>query len=85
MATTMSQVSDLKASYEGVRGKTGLQVGRYFSRAGVEPYDEVEWELRSASITNEKGKVVETWIYDKPQRKFVFIDQQGVGEFSLES
>ena len=58
MATTMSQVSDLKTSYEGVRANTGLQVGRYFTHAGVSPYDEMEWELRAASITNEKGKVV---------------------------
>jgi hypothetical protein len=35
--------------------------------------------------SNEKGKIVETWIYTKPQRKFVFVDKQGVGVFSLES
>jgi ribonucleoside-diphosphate reductase alpha chain len=36
----------------------GLKITRYFTRAGVSPYDEIEWELRTASITNEKGKVV---------------------------
>ncbi len=25
---------------------------------GIHPFDEVEWELRSASITDEKGKVI---------------------------
>ena len=35
--------------------------------------------------SNSSGKVVETWIYNNPQRKFVFVDKQGVGEFSLES
>ena len=35
--------------------------------------------------SNLQGKVVETWIYDKLQRKFVFVDKDGTGEFSLES
>jgi GWxTD domain-containing protein len=34
---------------------------------------------------NGKGKAVETWIYNKQQRKFVFTDKGGTGEFSLES
>jgi ribonucleoside-diphosphate reductase alpha chain len=41
-----------------IRPGTGLKIGRYFSRPGVSPYDEIEWEQRSASISNEKGKVV---------------------------
>lgn len=36
----------------------GLTVGRYFTKDGVHPYDAMEWEKRSAVITNEKGKVV---------------------------
>ncbi len=36
----------------------GLKIKRYFSKKGVHPFDEVEWELRSASITDEKGKVI---------------------------
>ncbi|MER3488156.1 MAG: vitamin B12-dependent ribonucleotide reductase, partial [Chloroflexota bacterium] len=31
---------------------------RRWTRPGVHPYDEVTWELRTASITNESGKVV---------------------------
>src|SRR5438874_10815544 len=31
---------------------------RYFTRAGTNPYDEMEWEARTATIANEKGKVV---------------------------
>ena len=38
--------------------KGGLRMERYFSRAGTSPYDEVEWETRTATIVNEKGKVV---------------------------
>lgn len=38
-------------------GKPGLQIPRYFTERGVDPYSEVEWELRTASITGEGGKV----------------------------
>ena len=37
---------------------TGIRVRRYFTKAGTNPYDEVEWETRSATIQNESGKVV---------------------------
>jgi len=36
----------------------GLEFPRYFTLPGVDPSDEVEWEIRSAVIGNEKGKVV---------------------------
>ena len=36
----------------------GLEFERFFSREGIDPFDEIEWELRSAVIGNEKGKVV---------------------------
>ena len=35
----------------------GLSIARYFTRPGVDPFDEVQWELRTASITGEGGKV----------------------------
>ena len=50
-----------------VKGKTsrkmkansgGLSVKRYFTTLGVDPADEIAWELRSAAITGEDGKVV---------------------------
>ena len=37
---------------------TGLQFPRYFTTPGVDPFDEVEWELRHAVIGNERGSVV---------------------------
>jgi ribonucleoside-diphosphate reductase alpha chain len=37
---------------------SGLSVRRYFTVPGTDPYDAVEWELRSAVITGEKGEVV---------------------------
>ena len=36
----------------------GLSFPRFFTDAGVDPFDEVEWELRAAVIGNERGDVV---------------------------
>ncbi len=36
----------------------GLTFKRYFTKAGVSPYDEIEWELRLAQITDAKGGVI---------------------------
>ncbi|TSA23620.1 vitamin B12-dependent ribonucleotide reductase [bacterium] len=36
----------------------GLKFQRYFSKPGVHPFNEVEWELRTAVITNEKGEKI---------------------------
>jgi ribonucleoside-diphosphate reductase alpha chain len=37
---------------------TGLEYARAFAREGVDPFDEIEWDVRSAVIGNEKGEVV---------------------------
>jgi len=37
---------------------TGLRFERYFTPAGSHAYDLVEWERRTAAITNEKGAVI---------------------------
>jgi len=39
-------------------GGTGLEMKRLFSTEGVHPFDEVEWEVRTASIQNEKGETI---------------------------
>ena len=36
----------------------GLEFPRFFTRDGIDPFDAVEWETRSAVIGNEKGHVV---------------------------
>ena len=36
----------------------GLEFERYFSQDGLDPFDEVEWELRAAVIANERGELV---------------------------
>src|SRR5262245_39954970 len=40
------------------RSVSGLEYERYFSSDGVDPFDEIDWELRSALIANEKGEKV---------------------------
>ncbi len=40
------------------RAPRGLEVPRHFSRAGIDPYARIEWEQRSAKITNERGEVI---------------------------
>ncbi len=37
---------------------TGLQCQRFFSRPGVSPYDEIQWERRTASIVDSKGNSI---------------------------
>src|SRR5918992_4030154 len=58
MASTMPQKNDFIADQGDLKTKTGLKVERYFTRAELNPYDEIEWEQRAASILNERGKVV---------------------------
>ena len=40
------------------RTQQGLTFARRFSREGVSPYDEVQWERRTASITDTKGNTI---------------------------
>ena len=37
--------------------RQGLRIRRRFTREGVHPFDEIEWELRDAVISNERGEV----------------------------
>jgi ribonucleoside-diphosphate reductase alpha chain len=36
----------------------GIEYERFFTREGIDPFDEIEWDIRSAVIGNEKGNVV---------------------------
>ncbi len=38
--------------------RAGLRIPRKLSRPEVHPFDEVEWDLRSATITNERGELI---------------------------
>ncbi len=50
--STVSSIATRKAA------APGLAFPRFFTEAGVDPFDEVEWELRSAVIGSERGEVV---------------------------
>src|SRR3954453_3856377 len=67
-AAIMGQISvDLSAKMELLKTqepketKTGISFPRYFTtrlEAGKTPYDDVQWETRTASIGNDKGSVI---------------------------
>ncbi|HEV2350306.1 MAG TPA: vitamin B12-dependent ribonucleotide reductase [Terriglobia bacterium] len=40
------------------QAERGLIFKRHFSKAGIHPFDEVEWETRTASIQNDKGQTI---------------------------
>ncbi|MDX1648466.1 MAG: vitamin B12-dependent ribonucleotide reductase, partial [Myxococcota bacterium] len=73
MDTTTHRVEDRKAERRPKAGsarasraarpkaaakRRGVVVPRYFSDGERHPFDTVEWELRSATITNERGEVI---------------------------
>jgi ribonucleoside-diphosphate reductase alpha chain len=53
----MESVASVALAAERQNGG-GLEFSRCFTREGSNPYDEIEWENRSAAIANEKGEVI---------------------------
>jgi ribonucleoside-diphosphate reductase alpha chain len=48
-----------RCAAEGKReSAAGIGFSRHFTRAGLSPYDEIEWETRNATILSEKGEVL---------------------------
>jgi ribonucleoside-diphosphate reductase alpha chain len=43
---------------ERVRARRGMEVPRVFSTEGVSPFDLVDWELRTAEIKDERGRLI---------------------------
>ena len=57
--TTTTTAESRAQDADGSRSEAaGIHVRRYFTKAGTDPYDEIEWEIRAATIQNESGKVV---------------------------
>jgi len=52
------QESDAALAEVAAPEAEGLEFPRVFSRAEVDPFDDIDWELRSAVIANEKGEKV---------------------------
>ncbi|MBN2514043.1 MAG: vitamin B12-dependent ribonucleotide reductase [Sedimentisphaerales bacterium] len=40
------------------KSKPGLKIEQYFSTPGVHPFDQIEWEHRTAKIADENGKAI---------------------------
>lgn len=53
-----SKVAVIETASAKKSGSQGLTFRRFFTQAGVHPFDQIEWELRSAVITNEKGEKI---------------------------
>ena len=49
---------DLRPDRPAPVGAPGLEYDRFFTKEGIDPFDEIEWDIRSAVIGNEKGSVV---------------------------
>jgi ribonucleoside-diphosphate reductase alpha chain len=46
------------AGRDRARGQRGMEIPRVFSTEGTSPFDEVEWEGRTAEIKDERGRVI---------------------------
>jgi ribonucleoside-diphosphate reductase alpha chain len=46
------------AATADIKKAPGLNFRRFFTKPGVSPYDEIEWELRLAQITDAKGNII---------------------------
>src|SRR3982750_2589184 len=61
LSVDLSAKMELLKTQEPNKTKTGIEFPRYFTtklEAGKTPYDEVQWETRTASIGNDKGSVI---------------------------
>ncbi|HUK23612.1 MAG TPA: vitamin B12-dependent ribonucleotide reductase [Terriglobales bacterium] len=56
--TAETPVSAAPVAPISTRKAPGLNFRRFFTKPGISPYDEVEWELRTAQITDAKGNVI---------------------------
>ena len=59
MADVTTTTTTTSASTTASKKKApGLTFKRFFTTAGVSPYDELDWELRTAQITDAKGGII---------------------------
>ena len=54
----MESVASVALPADSQKTGNGLEFVRHFTREGSTPYDNIEWEIRTASITNEKGETI---------------------------
>ncbi|HEX6805768.1 MAG TPA: vitamin B12-dependent ribonucleotide reductase [Terriglobales bacterium] len=58
MPETQTQTAATNVASTPKQKISGLTFRRFFTKAGISPYDEVEWEKRTASITDSKGGII---------------------------
>jgi ribonucleoside-diphosphate reductase alpha chain len=59
MGEMMNETTETtKTKKTNASDRTGLTISRHFTTPDVDPFDTVEWEMRSATIANEKGESV---------------------------
>jgi ribonucleoside-diphosphate reductase alpha chain len=54
----MEGVASVPLNAEQQKPGGGLEFPRHFTNEGSSPYDEIEWETRTTSITNENGEII---------------------------
>ncbi len=56
----MNPQDKLKVTKPEVRGRfgNGIRVPRFFSKPAVHPFDTIDWDFRSAKISNDRGEVI---------------------------
>ena len=60
-ATANAKIKELQVENPPKSTRTGIEFPKYFTarlEAGKTPYDEVQWETRTATIGNDKGSVI---------------------------
>ena len=57
-AARVTEAAEPKAKVQSSVPQLGLEFPRFFSRDGVDPFDEIKWESRVALIGSEQGEVV---------------------------
>ncbi len=58
MPEVREQVNTQSATTSNKKKAPGLTFRRLFTKPGVSPYDEIEWELRTAAITDAQGGII---------------------------
>ncbi len=58
VALTEKTMNSKIQTAEQTPAKTGLEFKRYFTDGKISPFDAVEWERRTAQISNEKGQTI---------------------------
>jgi ribonucleoside-diphosphate reductase alpha chain len=57
-ARTTAETTTSVATNASTKKASGLAFRRFFTKPGVSPYDEVEWERRTAQITDAQGNTI---------------------------